>query len=185
MDSRFSSSRINVLILACLRAESQIVHDEADQSANHGGVAKPLQRPFPQLHRPWDARIFRQPAVNLRLGSVVQNVNHSSAANAWWIVHARIRKVGVIAKMFGAAFSKELHIFLAAEVQAACRALLDACRFRRFATSTRAQRALENAMGLRVHLWNVERASRDAVAAADAIGLLKIDDAIRVLHDGS
>src|SRR5205823_1153296 len=45
--------------------------------------------------------------------------------------------------------------------------------------------ALENAMRLRVHFRNVKGASGDAVAAADAIGLLEINDAVGVLHDGT
>src|SRR5229473_1735269 len=83
-----------------------------------------------------------------------------------------------------ASFRKELHIVLAAEVQATGGARLDARRFQALAHAISAERALENAIGLRVHLRNVERAAGDAVAAADAVGLLKIDDAIGVLHDG-
>src|SRR5947207_5415696 len=91
----------------------------------------------------------------------------------------------MLAKLFRAPFGKELHILLAAEVQTARRAGLDARRLESFADAIRAKRTLENAMGLGIHLRNVERASGDAVAAANAIGLLEIDDAIGVLHDGA
>src|SRR6266851_1799814 len=184
MDSRFFSSRMDVFIRVFLRAKSQIVHEEADQSANHRDVAQPLQRPLPQFDRPWNARIFRQAAVDFRLRGVMQNVNHSGTANTGWVVHPRIREIRMLAKLFRASFRKKFHIVLAAEVQAPRGARLDACRFQPFAHAIRAQRALEHAIGLRVHLWNVERASRNAVAAADAVGLLEIDDAICVLHDG-
>src|SRR6266700_173563 len=62
MNSRFFSSRIDVLFLTGLRAESQIVHEEADQSANHGDVAEPLQRAFPKLDGPRNMRVLRQAA---------------------------------------------------------------------------------------------------------------------------
>src|SRR2546430_4225209 len=78
MDSRFFSSRIDVLILASLRTEAQVVHKKSDQSANHGNVAEPLQWPFPQFHRPRDVRISRQAAINLRLGRVMQHVNYAT-----------------------------------------------------------------------------------------------------------
>src|SRR5260370_6024813 len=91
----------------------------------------------------------------------------------------------MIAKLFRASFRKELHVVLAAEVQATRGTRLDARRLQPFAHAIRAQGALEHAIGLRVHLWNVERASRDAVAAADAVGLLEIDAAICVLLDGA
>src|SRR6266404_3240534 len=121
---------------------------------------------------------------NFRLRGVMQNIDYAGAANALRIVHAGIREIGMLAKLLRASFRKELHIVLAAEVQAARRAGFDAGRFEPFADAIRAQRTLENAMSLRIHLRNVKRASRDAIAAADAVGLLKIDDAIRVLHDG-
>src|SRR5258708_19568031 len=77
------------------------------------------------------------------------------------------------------------HVILGAEVQAARRTGLDAGGLEAFADAIGAQRALEDAIVLRVHLRNVEGASRDAVAAADAIGLLEVYDAIGVLHDGA
>src|SRR5712692_11675899 len=113
IDSRFCSSRIDILILAGLGAVAQVVHEEADQSANHGDVAEPLQRAFPELHRPGDVRIFRQAAVNLRLRSVMQHVNHAGAANAWWIVHSGMRKIRMIAQLFRAFAGEIQHVVLA------------------------------------------------------------------------
>src|SRR6266851_6721729 len=184
MDSRFCSSRMDVLVLARLRAVAQIVHEEADQTADHGDVAKPLQWTLPELYRPGDMRIFRQAAVNLRLRSVMQHVNNAGATDAWRIVHASVRKVGMILELLGALVREVQHVVLAAEVQTSRGARLDARRFESFADAIRTQRAFENAIVLRVHLRNVERASGDAVAAPDAIGLLKIHDAVRILHDG-
>src|SRR5260370_37846267 len=115
----------------------------------------------------------------------MEQVNDGGSANALRIVNARLWKVGVLAKLFRAAFSKELHIVFAAEMQAACGTRLDARRFEPLAHAIRAECAFEYAIGFGVHLRDVERASRDAIAAADAIGLLEINDAIGVLHDGA
>src|SRR5256884_6741345 len=184
MCSRFSSW-IDVFFLTRLRAVAQIVHEEADQSSNHRNVAEPLQRAFPQLYGPRDVGIFGRAAVNFRLGRVMQNINDTGAADAWRIVHSGVREIGMLAKLLRAPFGKKPHILLTAEVQTARRAGLDARRLEPFADAIRAQRTLENAMGLGVHLRNVKRASGDAIAAANAIGLLEIDDAIGVLHDGA
>src|SRR5438046_6055902 len=89
----------------------------------------------------------------------------------------------MLAKLLRTIAREIQHVFLAAEVQASRRTRFDACRFEPFAHAVRAQRALEDTIGLGVHFWNVERASRDAVAAANTVGLLKIDDAVGVLHD--
>src|SRR5882762_3182185 len=129
-------------------------------------------------------RVLRQPAIEFRLCGVMQHVNHTSASHALWIVYSGMREVGLIAKLLGALPREVQHVVLAAKVQAARRTGLDARRFQPLAYAIRTQRALEHAIGLRIHLWNVERAARDAVTAADTICLLEIDDAIRVLHDG-
>src|SRR5258708_1422324 len=182
MDSRFFSSRMDVFIRVFLRSKSQIVPEEADQSPNHRDVAQPLQRPLPQFDRPWNARIFRQAAVDFRLRGVMQNVNHSGTANTGWVVHPRIREIRMIAKLLRSSLRKELHIVLAAEVQAPRGSRLDARRFQPFAYAIRAQRALEHAIGLRVHLWNIERTARDAVAAPAPLAFLKTHTPIRIPH---
>src|SRR5437016_9141743 len=104
---------MDVLILAVLRAESQVMHEEADQSANHCDVAKPLQRPLPEFYGPRNMRVLRQATVKFRLGSIMQHVDHAGATHARWVVHAGIREVGMIAKLFRASFRKELHVLLA------------------------------------------------------------------------
>src|SRR5260370_9344721 len=145
-----------------------MLHEEANQSPNQGAVAKPLQRTFPEFYGPRNMRILRQAAVELRMRGVMQHVNDAGSANAVRIVTAGIREVGVVAKLFRAAFSKELHIVLAAKVQAARRAGFDAGGLEAFADAIGAQGALEHAIVLRIHFRNVERASRGAIAAGDA-----------------
>src|SRR5215472_4227975 len=118
-------------------------------------------------------RIRGQATIDFRLRSVMQNVNHTSATNAPRIVDACIREIGMLAELLGAAIRLKQHVLLGAEVQAACWARFDARWFEIFRDAVGAQRALEHAMRLRIHLRNVEWASGDAVAAADAIGLLE------------
>src|SRR5678816_3664215 len=60
---------------------------------------------------------------------------------------------------------------------------LNTRRFEPLAHAVRTERALVNLFRLLVEFWNVERTAGDAVAAADAVFLLKIDDAIFVFDD--
>src|SRR5882757_1358291 len=115
----------------------------------------------------------------------MQDVNYASAANARRIVHPGLREVRMIAKLLRALAGEVQHVFLAAEVEAARWTRFNARWFQPFAHAIGAQRALEDAIVLRVHFRNIERTSRDAVAATDAIGLLEIHDAIGVLDDGA
>src|SRR5260370_2235968 len=118
MYSRFFSSRMDVFIRVGLRAESQVVHDEADQPANHRDGAKPLQRTLPELYGPRNMRVLRQPAVEFRLGSVMQHVNHARATHARRVVSAGIREVAVIAELLRSSVPKDLPIVPPAAVQA-------------------------------------------------------------------
>src|SRR6202045_892005 len=77
------------------------------------------------------------------------------------------------------------HIVLGAKVQASGGAGLDAGRLQAFGNAVGAQSAFINTLGFFVEFGNVEGAPGNAVAAADAIILLKIDDAVGVLHDGA
>src|SRR5258708_14791953 len=127
MNSRLSSW-IDVLILAFLGAESQVVHEEANQSADHGDVAKPLQRTLPEFYSPRHVGIFREAAVKLRMRGVMQHVNDAGAANPFWIVDARIRKIGMILHLLGAPMPEIQHVILGTEVQAAPGTSLEARR---------------------------------------------------------
>src|SRR4029077_7579273 len=121
------------------------------------------QRSLPEFYGPRNVRIAWQAAIDFRLRGVMQNVNDAGATNARRIVHAGVREIGMLAKLLRAPFRKELHIVLAAEVQAAGRAGFDGGRCEPFADAIRAQGALEDAVGLRIHLRNVEGASCDAI----------------------
>src|ERR1700730_10731160 len=75
------------------------------------------------------------------------------------------------------------HVVLGAEVQAPGGARLDAGGLQAFANAVSAQSAFINALVFFVEFGNVEGAASNAVAAADAFILLKIDNAVGVLHD--
>src|SRR5579859_237786 len=184
-DSRLRSSRIDVLVFTGLGSETQIVHEESNQSANHRHIAEPLQRALPYLYGPRNARIGRQTAVKLRLAGVVQHVDHASPADARRIINSCLREIVMFAKLFRALLREVLHVIFAAEMQAACWTRFDARRLQSFAHAVRAQGALEDAVRFRIHLRNIEGTARDAVAAANAVGLLKINNAVGVLHDGA
>src|SRR5262249_7480160 len=77
------------------------------------------------------------------------------------------------------------HVRLRAEAQAARRTRLDARGLEALPHAIRAQRALVDLLRRAVELRNVERAARHAVLAADAVLLLAVDDAGRVLDDGA
>src|SRR5260370_29234285 len=129
-------------------------------------------------------RILRQSAIIFRLSGVVQYIDYARAADARRVIYAGFREIVVIAELLGASLREELHVVFAAEMQATCGARFDACRLQPFAHAVRTQRAFVNPFGRRIEFRDVEGASADAVAAADAVGLLEIDDAIGVLHDG-
>src|ERR1051326_7221370 len=82
-----------------------------------------------------------------------------------------------------ATFAEVLHVGLAAEVQASGGTGFDAGRLQPRAYAIRTQRTLVDLLRFGVELWNVERTTGDAVLAADAVVLIEIDDAIRILHD--
>src|SRR5207237_1045943 len=84
-----------------------------------------------------------------------------------------------------ACLGEAAHVRLGAKFQTAGRAGFDARRFQTLADAVGAERALVDLLRLAVEFWNVERAARYAVLAADAVLLLEIDDAVRVLDDGA
>src|SRR6266436_4605224 len=115
----------------------------------------------------------------------MQNVDHSSAADARRVIYAGLGEIVMIAKLLGTILGEELHVVLAAEMQATCGAGFDACRLQPFADAVGTEGALVDSLGLGIEFGNVERAAGNAVTAADAVVLLKIDDAVRVLNDGA
>src|SRR5215469_17812651 len=94
--------------------ESQILGEEADESADHRQISKPLQGAFPQLDSEGDLRILRKPTVKLRLGDVVQDVDHPGAADSGRVIDSGVGEIEVLAELLGAALGQPFHVVLAA-----------------------------------------------------------------------
>ncbi len=115
----------------------------------------------------------------------MQDINDPGSTDTGGIVHARVFKIEVLAKLLCAIFGENLHVVLGSEVQTAGWTGLYARRFESDGDTVRTESALEHLLCGWIEFRNIKRASTNAVAAADAILLLKIDDAIGVLHDGT
>src|SRR5215475_6708555 len=113
----------------------------------------------------------------------MQHVDHACAAHARRIVDSSLVESEMFFKLFGARLSKVEHVILRAKMQTSRRARLDACRLQSFIHAIGTQRALEHFLRAGVELRNIEGASAYAVAAANTVRLLKVDDAIGILND--
>src|SRR5438876_6681022 len=155
------------------------------EAAQHGEITQPSEWCLPQPHCPRNGRVGWQTAVRLRIGRIMQNVDHPGASHARRIVNARILEAVVLAKLTGPLLGEILHVVLGAKMQASRGARLDAGGFETLAHAVRAQSTLVDLLGSGIEFRNVEGTSGDAVSAADAAVLLEINDAVRVLHDGA
>src|SRR5208282_6028899 len=178
-----SSVRLLLVFLYDLRAESQIMDENADRPEDNPKIPNPFQRPFPQPHRQRDARIFRQSAVQLRILRIVQDIDHVGSAHSGRIIDSRILESGVCAKLLGTCLRQFLHFRLRSKMQAARRAGLDARWFEPHRNAVVAQRALEDFARRRIKFRNVERTAGHAIPATDTICLLEIYDAVGILND--
>src|SRR4029077_13787618 len=148
-------------------------------------AARPLQRPLPHLDEERNGWVFGQTTVLLRLVFVVQHINHVRAADAGRIVNAGILVRAVGFELLRALVGQVQHVCLAAKVQAARGAGLDASRFKPRAYAIRAERAFVDFLGFGVEFGDIEWAAGHAILAADAVFLIEVDNAIGVLHDGA
>ncbi len=137
--------------------------------------------PLPQRHERRDRRVDRQMDV-LRILRVLQHVHHVRAADALRVVQARVR-IAALVEVDDTIGRLVDHRLLRAEHDGAGRARLDAGRLETHRHAVGAQRALVDAMVDLRQPRHVERAAGDAVAAADAVVAVEVDDAVRVLDD--
>src|ERR1700722_19858084 len=96
----------------------------AQNAADDGEIAEPLERPLPETHRKRNVRIAGQTAVEFGILGIVQDVNDVSTADAGI--------TGIVAELLGAELSQFLHLVLGAEMQATGGARLDASGFEAF-----------------------------------------------------
>src|SRR5690606_4080935 len=121
-------------------------------------------------------------AVKLRLVGVMQHVHYVRAADAGGIVQPRLIETARL-QVFYPSGGMLLHVLLGAEHERAGGTGLDAGGLAPNGDAIRAQRALVGLMIALRDSRDVEWATGNAVAAPDAVLLVKVHDAVRVLHD--
>jgi hypothetical protein len=82
----------------------------AYDAADHRQIPNPFQGAFPEPHRPGDLRISRQPAIQLGMLGIVQNVDHVCATDSLRIVNSCILESGVGTKLRGTSLGQFLHL---------------------------------------------------------------------------
>src|SRR5712692_10634122 len=167
------------------RTVSHVMEDNADSSEQREGSEHGFEKPLPHCVSPGDLRIFRQAAVALGIGGVVEYVDHMRPADGLRIVDAGVLPAEIIAQLLRALLCDEFHVVFGAELETAGRTRLDACRFETLANAVGAECALVNALGLGIEARNIEGTTGHAEFAADTVFLVKVDDAVGVLHDGA
>ncbi|MCY1359427.1 hypothetical protein D9M69_459980 [compost metagenome] len=115
---------------------------------------------------------------------MVQHVHHVGAADARRVVEAGMLEAArlEVDDAFGGVL---LHVFLGAEDDGAGGAGLHAGRLQPDRNPVGAEGALVGLVVLLRDARDVEGAAGDAVAAADALVLVEVDDAVGVLDDGA
>ncbi len=145
----------------------------------HPGV---FRAALPELDERANTRIVRKPGIDFRFVGVMENVHHVRTADA-----GRIVETGVVIaaglQVLDAAFGVLLHFFFGAEGDGVGRTGLGASRTLADGNAIRAKRALIRFVIDLGDARNVERATFHAVAAADAVLVHEVDDAVRVLND--
>ena len=107
------------------------------------------------------------------------------SADGLRIVDARVLPAEIVAQLFSAPLGDEFHVVFCAELETAGRARLDAGGLETLADAIGAEGALVNALGLGIEAGNIEGTTGNAEFAANAVFLVKVDDAVGVLHDGA
>src|SRR2546422_2426755 len=159
------------------------MRENANDTAKHGQAAQPLERLLPELDRQRNCRI---PGQTVLIGVIAKskNGNDAGAANAGWIVHGCLSEPGSL-QLGHALVGRLEHLVFRAELQATGGARFNAGPLEAKRDAVSSGRAFVNFLGLSVELGDVKRATSDAVAAANTVLLLEIDDAVVVLHDGA
>lgn len=115
---------------------------------------------------------------------MMQHIHYMGAAHAFRVVEASLRKAARLQLRYAFLRQRE-HVAFAAEMNGTGRTGLHTGRLLADADAIHAQGAFVGAVILFVEPGHVERATRNAVAAADTLLRLEIDDAVGVLNNGT
>src|SRR6266702_6695595 len=165
------------------RPHLHVVEDACDHDGEHGEHAQRAREPAPP-HREErsDLRLPREP---VELGvSMRQHVHDVRAADALRTVYGRLGESPLV-QVLQPVVRLDDHVLLRAEGEGLRRAGLDTRRLESHRDPIGTERALVDLRVLLAETRDVEGAAGDAIAAADAVLLVEIDDAIRILHDGA
>src|ERR1700686_1516977 len=149
-------------------ARSYVVHQHAEKTEQGKSAEHGFEKPLPNRIAPGNCRILRQVAVAFGIGGVVEHVDHMRPADGLRIIDAGVLPAEIVAQLFRALLSDEFHVVLCAELEAAGRTRFDAGRFETFADAVGTERALVNALGLRIETRNIEGTTGHAEFTADA-----------------
>src|SRR5690606_14115844 len=172
------------MIVDFLAANADVVEQRASQGGEERRGGHRLHPAFPAMDGSADARIGRQLVVQLRLVGVLQHVHHVGTANTLRVIDTGTGETPAL-ELFNALFAVVQHVFLAAEADRASRAGFHTSRLLADRYAVGAQGALVGLVVLLADTRYIERAAGDAIAAADAVLGLEVDDAVGVLHDGA
>src|SRR5208282_1336228 len=128
-------------------AIGDVMKEDAEAAEQSEGSDHRFEEPLPPGVAPRDRRIFREIAVALGVGGVVENVDDVGSADGLGIVDAGVLPAAIIAELLGALFGDESHVFFAAEFQAAGGTCFDAGGFESFAYAIGAEGASVDAPG--------------------------------------
>src|SRR6267378_7726537 len=166
------------------RTVSHVMEDNADGSEQCEGSEHGFEKPLPHSVSPRDLRILRQVTVAFGISCIVEHVDHMRSAYRLRIVDAGVLPAEIVAQLLRALLGDEFHVDFGAELETAGRTCLDARGFETLADAVGAECALVNALGLGIEPRNIKRTTGHAEFAADTVFLVKVDDAVGVLHDG-
>src|SRR5712664_741792 len=166
------------------RTVRHVMEDNADSSEQCESAEHGFEKPLPDRITPGNCRILRKVTVAFGIGGVVEYVDHVCSADGLRIVDAGVLPAEIVAQLFRALLGDEFHVDFGAELEAARRTCLDACRFETLANAVGAECALVNALSLGIEARNIKGTPGHAEFAADTVFLVKVDDAVGVLHDG-
>src|SRR5690606_20745846 len=139
---------------------------------------------LPERDHRTDLRVLGQVAVQLGLVGVMQHVHDVGATHSSRVVQTCVFKAARF-QVFDTLCSVVLHVFFGTEHNRAGRTGLGTGRFLSDRHTVRTQGALVGFLVLFRNARHIERTAGNAVAAANAVFLVKIHNAVGVLHDGA